>query len=71
MGKKEKMEIEKWKYNMGTSYIDDAQQEIERARKNTEKGTKIYEELTLALFYLDIAKAFFERGLKYPLSFFE
>ena len=58
MEKKEKIEIEKWKYNMAISYIDDAQQQIEITRKSTEKGTKMYEELTLALFYLDIAKAF-------------
>jgi len=50
--------IKAWKYNMGISYIDDAQQQIEITRKSAEKGTKIYEELTLVLFYLDIAKSF-------------
>ena len=61
MGRKEKIEIEKWKYNMSVSWIDDAQQEIEIARNNTEQGTKIYEDLTRALFYLDIAKSFLKR----------
>ena len=62
-------EIKAWKYNMAISYISDAEQQIETIRRRTERKTMLYEDLTMALFYLGIAKIF-ERGLKYPLSHF-
>ena len=58
MGRKEKIEMEKWKYNMGISYINDAKQQIEIIRRRTERKTMLYEDLTMALFYLGIAKKF-------------
>jgi len=58
MRRKEKIEMEKWKYNMGISYINDAEQQIEIIRRRTERKTMLYEDLTMALFYLGIAKKF-------------
>ena len=58
MGRKEKIEMEKWKYNMGISYINDAKQQIEIIRRRTERKTMLYEDLTMALFYLGVAKKF-------------
>ena len=58
MGRKEKIEMEKWKYNMGISYINDAEQQIEIIRRRTERKTMLYEDLTMALFYLGVAKKF-------------
>jgi len=58
MGRKEKIEMEKWKYNMGISYINDAKQQIEIIRRRTERKTMLYKDLTMALFYLGIAKNF-------------
>jgi len=57
MGRKEKIEMEKWKYNMGISYINDAEQIIQRARSE-EGNTKIFRDLTEALFCLSVARKF-------------
>jgi len=49
--------MEKWKYNMGISYIKDAEQIIQRARSE-EGNTKISRDLTEALFCLSLARKF-------------
>jgi len=57
MGRKEKIEMERWKYNMSISYINDAEQIIERARR-AEGNTKVFRDLTEALFCLSVARKF-------------